>query len=108
VNQLRLRRLGIDTYQEPVLYMHRDCHVCQSEDVVAGRYNDVHLASFVTACSAFPLDLDETMGLTRAMVDVGDRLSWGAGIVVDKHSVGGLPGNRTTRSWSPLSPRRAC
>ncbi len=65
-------------------------------DVVAGRYNDVHLASFVTACSAFPLDLDETMGLTRAMVDVGDRLSWGAGIVVDKHSVGGLPGNRTT------------
>ena len=31
MNQLRLRRLGIDTYQEPVLYMHRDCHVCQSE-----------------------------------------------------------------------------
>jgi hypothetical protein len=22
---LRLRRMGIDTYQEPVLYMHRDC-----------------------------------------------------------------------------------
>ena len=29
--QLRLRRLGIDTYQEPVLYMHRDCPVCHSE-----------------------------------------------------------------------------
>ena len=28
---LRLRRLGIDTYQEPVLYMHRDCPVCHSE-----------------------------------------------------------------------------
>jgi thymidine phosphorylase len=23
-NRLRARRLGIDTYQEPVLYMHRD------------------------------------------------------------------------------------
>jgi len=65
-------------------------------DIVAGRYNDVHLAAFVTACSAFPLDRDETVGLTRAMVDVGDRLSWGSGVVVDKHSVGGLPGNRTT------------
>ena len=30
-NRLRLRRLGIDTYQEPVLYMHRDCPVCRSE-----------------------------------------------------------------------------
>lgn len=65
-------------------------------DIVAGRYNDVHLASFVTACSAFPLDHNETMGLTGAMVDVGDRLSWGSEVVVDKHSVGGLPGNRTT------------
>ena len=31
LNRLRLRRVGIDTYQEPVLYMHRDCAVCHSE-----------------------------------------------------------------------------
>lgn len=30
------------------------------------------------------------------MVEAGERLRWPAGIVVDKHSVGGLPGNRTT------------
>ena len=30
-----------------------------------------------------------------AMVQVGDRLAWDRPIVVDKHSVGGLPGNRT-------------
>ena len=30
------------------------------------------------------------------MVEVGERLRWPAGIVVDKHCVGGLPGNRTT------------
>ena len=30
------------------------------------------------------------------MVDVGETLSWNAYPVVDKHSVGGLPGNRTT------------
>ena len=28
---LRLRRLGIDTYQETVVYMRQDCRVCQSE-----------------------------------------------------------------------------
>ncbi|PAL19770.1 thymidine phosphorylase family protein [Sphingopyxis sp. GW247-27LB] len=65
-------------------------------DIVAGRYNDVHLSSFVTACSALPLDHTEMAGLTRAMVDAGDRLAWGDGPIVDKHSVGGLPGNRTT------------
>ena len=30
-NALHLRRMGIDTYQEPVLYMRRDCHVCAAE-----------------------------------------------------------------------------
>jgi thymidine phosphorylase len=65
-------------------------------DIAAGRYTDVHIAAFLTACSALPLDASETVALTQAMVDVGDRLTWKAPVVVDKHSVGGLPGNRTT------------
>ena len=28
---LRVRRMGIDTYREPVVYMRRDCRVCRSE-----------------------------------------------------------------------------
>jgi thymidine phosphorylase len=65
-------------------------------DVVAGRYTDVHLAAFLTAGSAMPLDDAEVMGLTKAMVDAGERLNWSAAIVADKHCIGGLPGNRTT------------
>lgn len=65
-------------------------------DVVRGRYTDVHLSAFLTATATLPLSIDETIFLTRAMVDVGDRLSWEAPIVADKHCVGGLPGNRTT------------
>ena len=65
-------------------------------DVVAGRYTDVHLAAFLTACSALPMDTPEIIGLTRAMVEAGERIHWDSPIVVDKHSVGGLPGNRTT------------
>jgi thymidine phosphorylase len=65
-------------------------------DVVDGRYSDVQLASLITACAALPLDLDETVALTRAMVDVGEQLAWKGSPILDKHSVGGLPGNRTT------------
>jgi thymidine phosphorylase len=65
-------------------------------DVVKGSYSDVHLSSFLTACAALPLDKDETIALTKAMVDVGEKLTWDSEPVVDKHSVGGLPGNRTT------------
>ena len=30
------------------------------------------------------------------MVDVGERIDWGSAPVLDKHCIGGLPGNRTT------------
>jgi len=65
-------------------------------DVVAGRYSDVQLSAFITAGSAFPFTDDETFALTKAMAEAGTQLKWGRSLVVDKHSVGGLPGNRTT------------
>lgn len=65
-------------------------------DIAQGRYADIHLATFIAATSAFPLDIGEITHLTRAMVNAGDRLSWSTSMVMDKHCVGGLPGNRTT------------
>jgi thymidine phosphorylase len=65
-------------------------------DIVEGKYSDIYLSSFVTACAARPLGARETLSLTQAMVEVGERLKWPAGTIADKHSVGGLPGNRTT------------
>jgi thymidine phosphorylase len=71
-------------------------------DIVGHRYSDVHLSSFVTACTARSLDRDEMVALTRAMIDVGDHISWDVTPVVDKHSIGGLPGNRTTPIVVPI------
>jgi thymidine phosphorylase len=65
-------------------------------DIAAGRYSDIHLSSLITACSALPLDTNEMVLLTRAMIDVGEVLHWHTRPVMDKHCVGGLPGNRTT------------
>lgn len=180
-SRVRVVRAGIDTYQTPVVYMHRDCEVCRAEgfaaltrvemevegrtliatlnvvvgdllspdevalseaawnalhprpgalatfrhpepaasadalrakvfgrrlapadfealmrDTVDNRLSELELAAFVTACAGARLDGEETTALTRAMVAVGQRLDWGEGPVLDKHSVGGLPGNRTT------------
>lgn len=65
-------------------------------DIVDGRYSAIEISAFLTACTAKPMSRDEICGLTRAMVATGDRLSWDQAVVLDKHSVGGLPGNRTT------------
>lgn len=179
--RLRARPMGIDTYQESVIYMRDDCHVCRSEgfesqsrvqitgngrslvatlnvvhgewlgsaeaglsdsawrllgakepcdvevshpepvesfravrgklfgrpmsdeeflgvmhDITARRYSDVQLSAFLAGCVGDRVDTDEVVGLTRAMVEVGQILDWGRPVVFDKHCVGGLPGNRTT------------
>ncbi len=65
-------------------------------DIVDGRYADVHVAAFITACGADNLSLQEITSLTRAMVKAGDSIDWELPMVIDKHCVGGLPGNRTT------------
>ncbi len=65
-------------------------------DISAGRYPDVYISAFLAACADGRMNRRETVDLTRAMVHSGERLEWGQPIIADKHSVGGLPGNRTT------------
>lgn len=65
-------------------------------DIVLGKYSNVHLASFITACARDNLKLKEIIRLTQSMIRVGEKLHWKYPYVMDKHSVGGIPGNRTT------------
>ncbi|GLR39842.1 hypothetical protein GCM10007880_03580 [Mesorhizobium amorphae] len=65
-------------------------------DTVSNRLSDMELTAFVTACAGDRLDNEETIALTKAMLAVGECMDWGAGAILDKHCVGGLPGNRTT------------
>jgi len=65
-------------------------------DIVDGQYSTLDIGAFLTACASRPLLQQEVLALTRSMVDVGERLVWSRSPIVDKHSVGGLPGNRTT------------
>lgn len=65
-------------------------------DVVAGRLSSIEIAAFLTACAGDRMTHQEVASLTSAMLDAGERLSWPNKVVVDKHCIGGLPGNRTT------------
>lgn len=66
------------------------------KDIAGGHYSDIQISSFLTTCAGKRITNDEVISLTKAMIDVGNKLSWNSEIVVDKHSIGGLPGNRTT------------
>lgn len=66
-------------------------------DIARRYYSDIEIAAFLTACAGGRLSVEETVELTRAMVNTGNRLRWpNYPQVFDKHCVGGLPGNRTT------------
>ncbi len=184
---LRLKKLGIDTYKEAVVYMHKDCEISSSEgfsaqarveiclndksiiatlniidsnllnkeegslsnhawevlganegdvihithskhlssmgiirskvygerldenkmetiinDVVTGKLSDIYIAAFLTACAGNRLDKTEIISLTTAMIKAGKRLDWPLDCIVDKHCVGGLPGNRTSLIVVPI------
>ncbi len=66
-------------------------------DIARGYYSDVQIAGFLSACAGDRLSPHEITTLTRAMIDVGERIDWESESgVYDKHCIGGLPGNRTT------------
>lgn len=76
---LRVRCMDLDTRGLPIAVLRKDSPLCRSEGFAARALDD-----------------DELQALTRAMVEVGERLEWDQPVLMDKHCVGGLPGNRTT------------
>lgn len=71
-------------------------------DIAGHLYSPMEIGAFLVACAGFT-STQETLSLTRAMVKVGHRLDWGdAPVVVDKHCIGGVPGNRTSMIVVPI------
>lgn len=186
-NALRLKRLGIDTFKNAIVFLRKDCPICHSEgievpwkmnvninnrqilasintiqngllqpgevglseyawqmleaqegdkvilshpepldslqsvrskvyghvlqeteinaimiDIVKGHYSDIDIAAFLVACGGGRLNAQEILQLTHAMINTGQKLTWPGNFIVDKHSVGGLPGNRTSLIVVPI------
>ncbi|MES2974814.1 MAG: thymidine phosphorylase family protein [Pseudomonadota bacterium] len=71
-------------------------------DIARHRYSRVELTAFLMATHRGEMDREEVFFLTDAMVASGRRLDWHAPLVVDKHCIGGIPGNRTSMLVVPI------
>ena len=70
-------------------------------DIVHYRYSDIEIAAFLIGSASF-MTSSELLALTRAMADAGNQISWDRPMVVDKHCIGGIPGNRTSMVVVPI------
>ena len=72
------------------------------KDIGANKLTDIELTSLVTANYIAGMSDKEITHLTRAMVMTGSQLKIKKKPVVDLHSIGGVPGNRTTIIMVPI------
>ncbi|MEA3199159.1 MAG: phosphorylase [Thermoplasmata archaeon] len=73
------------------------------QDVVEGSLTDVELSAWVTSLEINDMDMEEIEHLTRSMVKHGEVLDFGDNAVVfDKHSIGGVPGNKISLLIVPI------
>lgn len=71
------------------------------DDVVERNLNDLELASFVTALYIRGMSMRENIGMAKAMIKRSKKIKF-HGTVVDKHSVGGIGGDKTSMLLVPI------
>jgi len=70
-------------------------------DIVEQRYPDGEVAAFLVAATQ-KLSDDEVVSLARVRTRFAEKITWPDKIVVDKHSMGGIPGSRITLIVVPI------
>lgn len=71
------------------------------DQIAKQRLGDVLTTYFAASGYSQGFTNQELYFLTKAMIETGDKLKF-KGIVADKHSIGGVPGNRTTLIVVPI------
>ncbi len=71
-------------------------------DLMINNLSEVELTYFVSGCYVNGLTLKESAFLTEAIVENGEKLNLSKRIILDKHSIGGVAGNRTTMVVVPI------
>jgi AMP phosphorylase len=72
------------------------------QDIVRENLTDVELSAFVTTSYIYGLTADEIEWLTRAMIDTGEKIEFDTHPIMDKHSIGGVPGNKISLLVVPI------
>lgn len=72
------------------------------KDTVDRKLSDIELTAFVSALHFRGMSMDETVALSTSMAETGKALGIKEKIIVDKHSLGGVPGDKTTMLVVPI------
>ncbi|MDD5254000.1 MAG: thymidine phosphorylase [Candidatus Nanoarchaeia archaeon] len=72
------------------------------KEIINNELNEAEIAYFVSACYSNGMSDKEVMYLTKAMVENSKTIKIGNKKVLDKHCVGGIPGNRTSMVIAPI------
>jgi AMP phosphorylase len=71
------------------------------QDLVDRKLSEVQIAAFLLAQERYGMTMDEIEYLTRAMVETGTVMNFRRACS-DKHSIGGVPGNKVTLLIVPI------
>jgi thymidine phosphorylase len=71
------------------------------ETILANNTSEAELQAFLIACT-LQLSDEEMIAIAKARTKILPRIDWGRPMVVDKHSLGGLPGSRVTMVVIPI------
>ncbi|ABR55235.1 putative thymidine phosphorylase [Methanococcus vannielii SB] len=64
------------------------------DEIVSKKLSNIELAAFVTSTYVNGMNMEEIVEMTKRMAETGDMISWEKSLVVDIHSIGGVPGNK--------------
>ena len=72
------------------------------QDIVDNNLSEIELSAYVTASYIHNMDSQEVEWLTKAMIETGERIHFDTHPVMDKHSIGGVPGNKVSLLIVPI------
>jgi putative thymidine phosphorylase len=71
------------------------------DDITNDRLTSIEKTYFVSAGFINGWNINEVVSMTKAMVETGEKIKF-SGITLDKHCIGGVPGNRTSMIIIPI------
>ena len=71
-------------------------------DITDNTLSNIGITYFTASSFFYPYTNRELFYMSKAMAETGEVINFGKGVVVDKHSIGGVAGNRTTMVAIPI------
>jgi AMP phosphorylase len=72
------------------------------KDVLENHLSETEIAAFISALYINEMTMEETEALTRTLAETGEIIDFKDRVIFDKHSIGGVPGNKVSLLIVPI------